>query len=290
MGREVAKAYPIARQTFESADDILGFRLSRICFEGPEDALTQTEITQPALFTTSVALLRAIQNQGVEAAAAAGHSVGEYAALVAAAAIRFEDALPIVRTRGELMAQTVVDTPGAMAAIIGLDKETVESICHEASRLGVAEPSNLNAPTQIVISGHEVAVEATMKLSVEAGGKAVRLNVSAPFHCSLMQPVSEGLGVALRALPIHEPRIPVIGNVTGRPLSTAHDVRQALVDQVVSPVRWTETIRWALDWGADSFLEIGPGRVLAGLLKATDRSARIHGVATPDDIEKLVAQ
>ena len=271
MGKEVAEAYPdIAGAVFRIADEILGFSLSRCCFEGPAEALAQTEITQPALFTTSVAILRVLEARGVAPAAAAGHSVGEYAALVAAGSFSFEDGLPVVRRRGELMAEAVAQTPGAMAAIIGLDRETIESICHEASSSGVVEPSNLNAPTQIVISGHTDAVLAAMEAAVERGGRSIRLNVSAPFHCSLMAPVTNALAQSLDSLAITAPTIPVYANATAEPVTSPAAVRQALLDQIESPVKWTDTMVHLLEVPSASFLEIGPGRVLAGLMR--DRS------------------
>jgi [acyl-carrier-protein] S-malonyltransferase len=290
MGRELAERYPSVARVFQEADEILGFGLSKLCFEGPDEALAQTEVTQPALFTTSVAILTALQEQGIAASAAAGHSVGEYAALVAAGSIDFENALPVVRKRGELMAAAVADTPGAMAAIIGLTADDVEAICHEASALGVCEPSNLNAPTQIVISGQAEAIEQAMELAKERGAKAIRLNVSAPFHCSMMRPVADQLLPAVESLPVREPRIPVIANAVAGPVTTAKEVRDALIRQIESPVRWVETMQWFLSHGFDSFLEVGPGRVLAGLARSIDREASVTGVASPDDIGKLVSQ
>jgi [acyl-carrier-protein] S-malonyltransferase len=291
MGREVAESYPdTAGRIFKIADEILGFSLSRLCFEGTEEQLARTEITQPALFATSTAILTVLKSKNLTPSAAAGHSVGEYAALLAAGSIRFEEALPVVRLRGELMAAAVADTPGAMAAIIGLTLSEVQEICAAASAGGVVEPSNMNAPTQIVVSGETGAVLATMELAKGRGGRAVRLNVSAPFHCSLMAPVRTALGSAIDALHIKDPRVPVVANATGGYVRTAGEIKEALLDQVASPVRWTETVRLLLDHGHRSFVEVGPGKVLAGLIRAVDRSATVMPAAVPDDIEKLVAQ
>lgn len=291
MGRLMAESYPeTAGRIFEAADETLGFPLSKLCFEGPDEKLAQTEVTQPALFTTSVAILAVLRDKGIHPTAAAGHSVGEYAALVAADAIQFHDALSVVRRRGELMAKAVVDTPGAMAAIIGLETAVVEAICHEASAVGLVEPSNLNAPTQIVISGQVDAVLRAMELAKNGGGKAVRLNVSAPFHSSMMAPVTNGLAPMVQAMSVQSPSVPVIANATAGPVTTATEIRQALLNQVDSPVRWTETMAYLGRQGQQSFLEVGPGRVLAGLFRSMDRSAEVLGVAVPDDIQKVVAQ
>ena len=291
MGKEVAEAFPdTAGRIFARADEILGIPLSSFCFEGPDEELARTEITQPALLTTSVAILSVLKRLGIEPLAAAGHSVGEYAALVSTGAIAFDDALPVVRLRGQLMAQAVAETPGAMAAIMGLDFDQVEAVCHEASARGVVEPSNLNTPTQVVISGQTEAVLEAMESAKEQGGKAVRLNVSAPFHCSLMAPVRDALAPAVEAMPVHVPIAPVIANATALPVSEPERIREALLDQIESPVRWTDTMRYFLNHGQDSFLEVGPGKVLAGLFRSMDRAVQVTGVGTPSDIEQLIAE
>jgi len=291
MGKEVAEAFPdTAGRIFARADEILGIPLSSFCFEGPDEELARTEITQPALLTTSVSILSVLKRLGIEPLAAAGHSVGEYAALVSTGAIAFDDALPVVRLRGQLMAQAVAETPGAMAAIMGLDFDQVEAVCHEASARGVVEPSNLNTPTQVVISGQTEAVLEAMESAKEQGGKAVRLNVSAPFHCSLMAPVRDALAPAVEAMPVHVPIAPVIANATALPVSEPERIREALLDQIESPVRWTDTMRYFLNHGQDSFLEVGPGKVLAGLFRSMDRAVQVTGVGTPSDIEQLIAE
>ena len=291
MGKALAEAFPeTAGEVFHVADKLLGLPLSRYCFEGPDEDLAQTEITQPALFTTSCAALAVLKKQGVNPVGAAGHSVGEYAALVAAGAVDFEAALPVVRRRGELMAAAVAETPGAMAAIISMGIDQVESICHDASAFGVVEPSNLNSPTQVVISGQEEAVLMAMGRVKEAGGKAIRLKVSAPFHCSMMASVTERLAPDIAAMPVRSPSVPVVANATASPVSDPAEIRQALLDQVESPVRWTETMQLFLDEGRRSFVEVGPGKVLNGLLRQLDASAEVLAGGTPDDIEQVVAQ
>jgi [acyl-carrier-protein] S-malonyltransferase len=291
MGKQLAEAYPESvGAVYATADAVLGFSVSKLCFEGPNEALGQTENTQPALFATSVATLSAVRAAGIEARAAAGHSVGEYAALVAAGAITFEDALPVVRLRGELMAAAVAGNPGAMAAIIGLPASEVKAICNLASEHGTVEPANINGPTQVVISGETAAVMAAMELAKERGGRAIRLNVSAPFHCSLMEPVRSEMEPALAALPITDPAIPVVANATGRYVTTANEVRSALLDQLASPVRWTDSVALLVREGLNSCIEIGPGRVLSGLIRSIDPDVRTTTVSTPRDIEQLIAQ
>jgi [acyl-carrier-protein] S-malonyltransferase len=291
MGQAVARQYPeTAGRVFEAADDLLGFCISKLCFEGTEEQLAQTDITQPALFTTCVAVLMAIQPRMPGPRVAAGHSVGEYAALVAAGAVSFEETLPVVRLRGELMAGAAARTPGAMAAVMGLALYDIEKLCRLAAPEGIVEPSNVNAPSQIVISGETDAVLATMEAVRERGARAVRLKVSAPFHCSLMEPVRQELAPAIEALHIDDPRIPVVANATGGYVRTAAEIRQALIDQITSPVRWAESMQLLLGDDFRSFVEIGPGKVLAGLIRAIDRSTEAISVATPDDIEKLVAE
>lgn len=291
MGEALAARYPeTAGEVFRDADDILGMPISKLCFAGPEEVLAHTEITQPALFTTSVAILRVLQSLGFEPSAAAGHSVGEYAALVAAGAISFQETLPVIRLRGELMASAAVRTPGAMAAVIGLDLAAVDSICRQTLSVGVVEPSNINAPMQIVISGETEAVLHAMDLVAGRGKRAVRLAVSAPFHCSLMQGVRTDFEPGLRTLTIRDPRVPVVANATADYVRTASEIRQALLDQLASPVLWAESMVRLLKDGRRLFLEVGPGRVLAGLMKAIDRSAVIASVGSPNDIEKLISQ
>ncbi|HZT96199.1 MAG TPA: ACP S-malonyltransferase [Chloroflexota bacterium] len=289
MGKDIAEAYPdVAGRTFHTADEVLGLPISRLCFEGPEDMLLRTENTQPALFTTSVALLRVLKHLGLGPQAAAGHSVGEYAALVAAGAIEFEDALPVVRRRGELMANAVEETPGAMAALIGADPEAVADICGEASVSGIVEPSNINAPNQIVVSGEVSAVDRVQEIAKSRGIRAVRLNVSAPFHCRLMEPVRAQLEPSLMALRVLDPEIPVVANATGDYVTTASEIRSALLDQLAAPVLWSRSMERLLRDGYSKFVEVGPGRVLAGLMRALDRRVSVSAAGDQSEIGELM--
>lgn len=291
MGRDLAEAYPDQAGTvYERADEILGFSISELCFEGPEEDLVQTDNTQPALFVTSVAILSVLTALGMHPVAAAGHSVGEYAALVAANSLGFDEALPVVRKRGELMARASQQAPGTMAALVGLNVDQVQAICLSAGAVGLVEPSNLNAPSQIVISGENAAIDAAIKFAEEAGARAVRLNVSAPFHCSLMEPVRDEFESTLLQLSIQTPSIPVVSNATGEYARTAEDVRSALLDQLSAPVRWTQSMLLLRSDGYDSFVEVGPGRVLSGLMRSIDRSANTASAGSLADITKLVGR
>lgn len=266
MGRDVAEAYPAARAVFERADAVLGYALSRLCFEGPDEALRDTERQQPAIFVTSLAIFEAARSVGAlpDASVAAGHSLGEYTALVATGALAFEDGVRLVQTRGRLMQEAARANPGAMAAIIGLDRGTVERVCAETG----AELCNENAPTQIVVGGPPDAVERAVARAKEAGAqRVVSLAVSGAFHTSLMRPAADGMAQALAGCAFHAPTIPVISNVTGRPLTSAAELHDELVAQLTSPVRWVDSVRAMAERGARVFYEIGPGRVLAGLVQ-----------------------
>lgn len=266
MGRDVAEAFPAARDVYARADAVLGYALSRLCFEGPEEALRETERQQPAIFVTSLAILEAARSTHAlpPARFMAGHSLGEYTALVAAGALAFEDGLRLVQTRGRLMQQAGATNPGTMAAIIGLDRAAVERVCAETG----AELCNENAPSQIVIGGPPDAVERAIARAKEAGAqRAVPLPVSGAFHTSLMRPAAEGMARALEACTFRDPTIPVISNVTAKPLTKAEELRDELVKQLTSPVRWVDCVRVMTDGGARAFYEIGPGRVLAGLVR-----------------------
>lgn len=266
MGRDVAEAYPAARAIFERADAMLGYPLSRLCFEGPDEALRETAQQQPAIFVTSLAIFEAARCAGVlpDARVAAGHSLGEYAALVAAGALTFEDGLRLVETRGRLMQEASAAGPGAMAAIIGLDRAAVERVCAETG----AELCNDNAPAQIVVGGPPDTVERAMAKAKDAGAqRVVQLAVSGAFHTSLMQPAAEGMARALADCRFADPAVPVLSNVTARPLTSAAELREELVAQLTSPVRWVESVRTMAEGGVRVFYEIGPGRVLAGLVR-----------------------
>ena len=285
MGKALADAFPVCRQTFEEADAALGESLSGLCFEGPESQLLLTENTQPAILAMSVAVHRLVASHGLSASYAAGHSLGEYSAHVAAGTLSFADALRTVRRRGQFMQEAVPVGEGAMSAILGGDADAIARACAEASRElqgRVVSPANLNAPGQVVIAGHADAVARAGELAKAAGAKRViPLAVSAPFHCALMKPAEERLAPILRALPTQNPAIPVVANVDASPKTTAADAIDALVRQVSSPVRWEDVVRRLISEGVTSFVELGPGNVLAGLVKKIDRNVSVASVEDP---------
>ena len=285
MGRELARAFPESREVFDAADRALGEPISELCFEGDAERLALTENTQPAILTVSVAALRALERRGVRAAAAAGHSLGEYSAHVAAGTLDFADAVRAVRLRGRFMQEAVPVGAGAMAAILGLEAREVEELCREAAGDEVVRPANLNAPGQVVISGHAGAVERAVAAAARAGAKrAVRLPVSAPFHCPLMEPAAARLGPLLESIAMRDPAVPVYTNVDAAPVRAAAEARRALVRQVASPVRWEELAGAMFDAGIDTFVEIGPGRVLAGLMRRIRKAARVLNVENAEDV------
>jgi [acyl-carrier-protein] S-malonyltransferase len=273
MGQELADKYPVARQTFEEADAALGMSLSRLCFEGPEEELRRTEMTQPSILAVSVATWRVLAQQGVTPAWVAGHSLGEYSAHVAAGTLAFADALRTVRNRGRYMQEAVPAGVGAMAAILGMEAGQVRGICERASQGEVCETANMNSPEQIVISGHRGAVERAVVLATEGGAKkAVLLPVSAPFHCSLMRPAQERLAQDLALLQMQKPDTPVMCNVDAGLVDTPEASCDALIRQVTGTVRWDECVRGLIAKGAETFVEVGPGKVLWGLMRQIDRS------------------
>jgi len=280
MGREAFDAGGEARAVFDAADAALGESLSRLCFEGPDADLALTANTQPAILTASIALLRAF---GETADVVAGHSLGEYSAHVAAGTVRFEDAVKLVRARGRFMQEAVAVGVGAMAAVMGADRAVVEEACKNAG--GVAEPVNYNSPGQIVIAGEADAVARASEAIRAAGGKVVPLSVSAPFHSSLMRPAEERLAPLLRETKFQDPRAPVYVNVDAAPVRMAADARDALVRQVSRPVRWDDSVARMIADGVTLFVEIGPGRVLSGLIARIDKSARRVNVQAPADFE-----
>lgn len=292
MGRDLVEAYPeLAERWFGEADRILGMELTRLCFEGPEDALRSTDNTQPAIFTMSMAVLDVLRRAGIEPDAAAGHSLGEYGALVCAGVLDFADALRLVRRRGQLMAAVNARTPGAMAAVIGLPAEQVEQLCATAREAGgVVEPANYNEPEQTVISGEAEPVARASDLARDAGAsRVVPLEVGAPFHCSLMDPLAEEFAAELDRYDFADPRIPVIANVTGAPVATAEEVKDALRRQVAGAVRWTGTLRRLAADGIDTLVEVGPGRVLGGLAMKTVPDVATHATGEVRRLEKSLA-
>jgi [acyl-carrier-protein] S-malonyltransferase len=289
MGRDLAAAFPEARRTFEEADDVLGVALSKLAWEGPDDELTATSNAQPAILTHSIAVYRVIGAELGAVALAAGHSLGEFSAYVAAGALSFADGLRTVRRRGELMQQSGTERPGTMAALLGLDDDAVERVCGAASDgTSVCVPANYNSPGQLVISGDVDAVERAMEMAKAEGAKrAVRLNVSGAFHSPLMQVAEAGLSAQLSAAAFSAPQFPIVSNVTARPVHAANEAQRLLVEQLTSPVRWTASMRAMLDGGVQQFYELGPGTVLAGLLKRVDRGAACRSIGAPSDIEAV---
>lgn len=284
MGRELAEKFPCARRIFDEADRAAGFSLSKLCFEGPAEELQRTANTQPAILAVSIAAAEVLQEKGIRADYVAGHSLGEYSALVATGSLRLADAVRLVRKRGEYMQEAVPVGCGAMAALLGLDVVVVEEICREAAQGEVVSPANLNSPGQVVIAGHAQAVARAVELAKARGAKrAVTLNVSAPFHCTLMKPAQERLARDLDVVEIADPQTPLVNNVEARVVCSAADVRDGLKRQVTAPVRWEESIRVLRSEGVEVFVEVGPGKVLSGLLKQIDRQAeclRVEDVAS----------
>ncbi len=290
MGKDLAHKYPIALRTFEEADEALGTRLSQLCFEGPEDQIRLTENTQPAILTVSVAAWRVLQEKGIKQPAfVAGHSLGEYSAHVAAGTVGFADAVRTVRNRGKYMQEAVPVGTGSMAAILGMDLDAVAGVCGDSAQGEVCEPANINSPEQIVISGHAAAVERAVKLADERGAKRAKvLLVSAPFHCSLMKPAQDRLSADLDALQFSAPKFPVVCNVYARPVEDAESAREALVRQVTGSVRWSESMQWLIQRGVQTFVEVGPGKVLCGLMRQIDRSKKCLNVEDEASLQKTL--
>jgi [acyl-carrier-protein] S-malonyltransferase len=290
MGRAFSETSGAAKRVFEEANDALGFDLRRVMFEGPDAELALTANTQPAVLTTSVAAAAACAERGVTPALAAGHSLGEYSALVVAGALPLADAVRVVRRRGELMQEAVPVGTGAMAAIMGVAADVVEQVCADAAQGEVVEIANVNSELQIVIAGHRTAVERAVALVKERGGrKSVLLPVSAPFHCALMAPAAAGLAAALAGVKVSDPAIPVVRNVDGSVTRRAADVVPLLLRQLASPVRWTDCVQRLAAEGASAFIEVGPGRVLSGLVKRIVEDARTAAVEDPAGLDKALA-
>ncbi len=284
MGRDLAAAYSLARETFEEADEVLGAPLSRLMTEGPEEELTLTRNAQPAILAHSVAVLRVLGARLEGAAMAAGHSLGEFSAHVAAGTLAFRDALEAVRLRGELMFRAGEERPGTMAAILGLDEDGVREICAHV-RAGTCVPANFNAPGQIVVSGDVAGVEEGMELARAAGARrVVRLNVSGAFHSPLMEPAAQGLRQKLEEVAFADPRIPVFSNVTAQAVTNGHDACELLIRQLTSPVKWAASMQAMLDAGADRFVEVGPGGVLCGLSRRNARRVPCTTLGEADEV------
>lgn len=288
MGKLLAEQYPEARRLFEDADNALGFPLSKLCFDGPEEDLKKTENTQPALLTVSIAAFQVLRELGYQPALVAGHSLGEYSALVAAESLGFVDALRLVRKRGQYMQEAVPQGVGAMAAILKLPQEKLDEILQEAAQGEVVTAANLNSPDQVVIAGHAKAVARAMELAKAAGAKrAIALPVSAPFHCPLMRPAQEKLQTDLHATTFKDLVIPLINNWRAQKITAPEDARQGLYEQIPNPVRWTDTIREMARKGIQIFVEVGPGSVLSGLTRNIDPTLQTVKFGEPADLEKV---
>ncbi len=289
MGKELADRYPVAKRTFDEADAALGYKLSQLCFEGPEEQLRLTEITQPAILTASVAAWRVLDERGLQPAFVAGHSLGEYSAHVAAGTLTFADAVRTVRNRGKYMQEAVPVGVGAMAAILGMEAERVAAVCADAAQGEVCDAANINSGEQIVISGNTTAVERATKLASDRGAKrAVMLQVSAPFHCALMKPAQDRLATDLQTLALRKPNVPVVCNVDAALVGDAHASRDALVRQVTGSVKWDQSIRLLIAQGVARFVEVGPGKVLCGLMRQIDRSKSCTSVGDEASLQKTL--
>jgi [acyl-carrier-protein] S-malonyltransferase len=289
MGKDLAEKYPVARETFEEADEALGYKLSHICFEGPEDQLRLTEITQPAILTASIAALRVLQPQVPKPDFVAGHSLGEYSAHVASGTFSFVDAVRTVRHRGKYMQEAVPVGVGAMAAILGMGLEKVAGVCQDAAQGEVCAPANINSPDQVVISGNTAAVERAVKLADERGAKRAKvLPVSAPFHCPLMKPAQDRLEEDLKRLSMQKPVYPVACNVDAALVKDNQNALETLVRQVTASVRWDQCIRLLIAQGMETFIEVGPSKVLCGLMRQIDRSKTCFNVGDEASLTKTL--
>jgi len=286
MGKELFDNFPVARQVFEEADDALGFAISRLCFAGPAEELQLTENTQPAILTVSVAAFRAMTEEGINAPAfVAGHSLGEYSALVAAGVLSLSDAVRTVRARGRYMQEAVPVGTGAMAAVIGGELSEIQRVCEEARAAQVCSVANMNSPNQVVIAGNTEAVDRAIEALKGVAKRVIKLNVSAPFHCALMKPAQDRLAADLERLTFNEPSMPVVTNVDARPTTAPDELRDALVRQVSATVRWSESMQLLVQQGVDTFVEAGPGKVLTGLMRQINRDAKALNVEDAASLE-----
>jgi len=290
MGRALSEAEPLARDAFACADRVLGYSLTDICWNGSPEELKKSVHTQPALLTHSVAAFALVEAAGLVPEYVAGHSLGEYSACVAAGALSFEDALRLTHRRGELMYQAGLERPGAMAAVLGLSREEVEAACAEAAEVGIVRAANLNAPGQVVISGEPAAVDlACEKAKAKGAKRAIRLEVSGAFHSPLMGSAAAGLREALAGVTLHDARCPIISNAYAKPVQKADEIREALGEQLLSSVRWEESMRLLLECGIQGFVELGTGKVLRGLLRTIQKEATSWNVEDPDSLQATLA-
>ncbi|WP_340008911.1 ACP S-malonyltransferase [Paenibacillus sp. FSL K6-0276] len=290
MGKDVYDALPKSRAVFEKGDEVLGFSLSKLIFEGPDSELKQTVNTQPALLTASVAFLEALREQGLKPDYVAGHSLGEYSALVAAGVLSYEDAVTLVRLRGRFMEEAVPGGQGAMAAVLGAEREALAVLCQNVTEeSGVVELANVNCPGQIVVSGSQEGVNGVVQRVKEAGGKrAIPLEVSGPFHSSMMKAAADRLAEELKKVTFNAPNVPVIVNVTASPVTDPEEIRELLVRQVYSPVLWQDSIEWLIADGVDTFVEIGSGSVLAGLIRKIDKTVKVININTLESVQNVL--
>ncbi len=288
MGQAFAKQYPVARDVFAEADEVLGFKLSEIIFNGRESELRNTEITQPAILTVSIAVLKVLQEIGINADATAGFSLGEYSALVCAGTFTFRDALLVVRERARYMQNTVPEGKGGMAAVLGLSAEEVSALCEKCLPFGHVEPANFNCPGQVVISGYRNVIKEVCRLAREKKARTVMLSVSAPFHSRLLLPVHEKMAKLLKNVPLSKPRIYFVNNVHATFLQEPEEIKSSLVEQVYRPVMWEDSMRLLLHDGYDFFMEAGPGRVLTGFMKKISRRAQAIHVEDPQTMERML--
>lgn len=290
MGKDVYDALPNSRAVFEKGDEVLGFPLSKLIFEGPDSELKQTVNTQPALLTASVAYFEALREQGLKPDYVAGHSLGEYSALVAAGVLSYEDAVTLVRLRGRFMEEAVPGGQGAMAAVLGAEREALAALCQTISEENdVVELANVNCPGQIVVSGSQEGVNGVVQRVKEAGGKrAIPLEVSGPFHSSMMRAAADRLAEELKKVTFNTPNVPVIVNVTASPVTDPEEIRELLVRQVYSPVLWQDSIEWLIADGVDTFVEIGSGSVLAGLIRKIDKTVKVININTLESVQTVL--
>lgn len=287
MGKDLYDSHPFVKKLYSTAEKILGFDLAEVCFEGPEELLVQTKYTQPAVFVQSVALWNLLFNENIKPAFVAGHSLGEYSALVAAEALSFEDGLEAVKNRSILMQEACEKNPGTMAAIIGLSEKDILSICKEASVYGIIQPANFNSAEQVAISGEKKAVEKGVELAKRRGAKkAILLEVGGAFHSELMRVAQERFQEIVRKLVVNKAMVPVVANVTAEPVTEPSQIRELLIQQITSPVLWYQSMKWMYDQGIRDFVEVGPGKVLQGVLKRSFREAKTFGVDKFSDLQK----
>ncbi len=290
MGKELYENFEAARSVYHEADASLGFEISKLSFEGSKEELDKTENTQPAILVASIAALNVLEEKGIEADVTAGLSLGEYTALVYSGVLEFKEAVKLVKKRGRFMQEAVPQGKGAMAAVIGLDSEKIRLVCKEASKFGIVEPTNFNCPGQIAIAGEVIAVEKAAEIARTSGArKVIMLQVSGPFHTSMLKPASDKLGLELKNVKINDFKLPVITNVTANYIKSKDEVRDLLTRQVMNSVLWEDTIRRMISDGVDTFVEIGPGKILSGFVKKIDRSMNIFNVQDMDSLNKCIA-